>query len=339
MRQGVTWLDKTLICQWCGVSGSPDDFELDEQNGEGFWCPDCDGFTYHDETKNHLRRILLILEQKDGGKADPVPKTGFKKRLSPLRYPGGKSKLIDYLATQFRKESLKTFVEVFAGGASVGLSLLDAGLTERLVINDTDPGIYAFWHAVVHNPEHLLKRLFGPAPNRAEFRSCQAMLDEPKYWSQDNLAWATLVCNRLGYSGITKARAMGGKQGTDAQLLSRWNAQALQERIRHIHSMRSRIEVSCVDAVDLLENSAYWDERSTCFIDPPYVAKGKDLYRRWYEEEDHKQLAMVIQMLYQGMPGADIVITYDDCPLIREIYPYAEVAVVPRNYSIWQASA
>ena len=132
---------------------------------------------------------------------------------------------------------------------------------------------------------------------------------------------------------------MGGKQGTDAQLLSRWNAQALQERIRHIHSMRSRIEVSCVDAVDLLENSAYWDERSTCFIDPPYVAKGKDLYRCWYEEEDHEQLAMVIQMLYQGMPGADIVITYDDCPLIREIYPYAEVAVVPRNYSIWQASA
>ncbi len=106
-------MEETLTCQWCGATGSLDDFELDEHNGEGFWCPDCDGFTYYDKTRNHLRRILLILEQKDGGKADPVPKTPLKKRLSPLRYPGGKSKLIDYLAAQFRKESLKTFVEVF----------------------------------------------------------------------------------------------------------------------------------------------------------------------------------------------------------------------------------
>ena len=189
-------MEKTLTCQWCGASGGPDDFELDEHNGEGFWCPDCDGFTYYDEARNRLRRILLILEQKDGGKADPVPKTALKKRLSPLRYPGGKSKLIDYLAAQFRKESLKTFVEVFAGGASVGLSLLDAGLTERLVINDTDPGVYAFWDSVVHHPEKLLKRLSGSEPNRAEFRSCQQILDSPKGWSQDDLAWATLVCNR-----------------------------------------------------------------------------------------------------------------------------------------------
>lgn len=329
-------MEKTLTCQWCGETGGPDDFELDEQNGEGFWCPDCDGFTYYDEARNRLRRILLILEQKDGGKADPVPKTGLKKRLSPLRYPGGKSKLIDYLANQFRKESLTTFVEVFAGGASVGLSLLDAGLTEHLVINDTDPGVYAFWHAVVHNPERLLKRLSGPAPNRAEFLSCQQILDSSKGWSKDDLAWATLVCNRLGYSGITKACAMGGKTGAPEQLLSRWNSDVLQQRIRHIHTLSNKIEVSCVDAIDLLENSAYWDEQSTCFIDPPYVAKGKDLYRRWYEEDDHEQLALIIQMLYQGMPGADIVITYDDCPLIRDIYPFADVAVVPRNYSIRQ---
>ena len=64
------------------------------------------------------------------------------------------------------------------------------------------------------------------------------------------------------------------------------------------------------------------------------MAKGKDLYRRWYEEDDHEQLAFIIQSLYQGIPGADIVITYDDCALIREIYPYAEVVTVSRQYSI-----
>lgn len=198
-------MEETLTCQWCGATGSLDDFELDEHNGEGFWCPDCDGFTYYDKTRNHLRRILLILEQKDGGKADPVPKTPLKKRLSPLRYPGGKSKLIDYLAAQFRKESLKTFVEVFAGGASVGLSLLDAGLTEHLVINDTDPGIYAFWVSVVYHPEKLLKRLSGPDPNRAEFRSCQQILDSPKGWSQDDPG--------VGHAGVQPAWLLRNYQG------------------------------------------------------------------------------------------------------------------------------
>lgn len=327
-------MKERLTCQWCGESGSLEDFELDEQNHEGFWCPNCDGFSYFDETRNHLRRILLILEQKDGSQSDLIPKTKLKKRLSPLRYPGGKSKLIDYLATQFRKESLTTFVEVFAGGASVGLALLDAGLTQHLVINDTDPGVFALWNLVVNNPDPLLKRLSDTTPNRAMFQSCQHMLDEPSYWGQADLAWATLVCNRLGYSGITKARAMGGKQGTAAQLLSRWNAETLQSRIRYIHSMADRIEVTCIDAIELLEHSAYWDEQATCFIDPPYVAKGKDLYRRWYEEDDHEQLAFIIQSLYQGIPGADIVITYDDCALIREIYPYAEVVTVSRQYSI-----
>ena len=52
-----------LTCQWCGEHGPAEEFDLDEQNHEGLWCPSCDGFTYYDDSKNHLRRILLILEQ------------------------------------------------------------------------------------------------------------------------------------------------------------------------------------------------------------------------------------------------------------------------------------
>ena len=49
-----------------------------------------------EEQKAH--RILLLLEQ-GGGCREPGTKasTGLRKRLSPLRYPGGKSKLIDFI--------------------------------------------------------------------------------------------------------------------------------------------------------------------------------------------------------------------------------------------------
>lgn len=325
---------RTLRCQWCGLEGPPDDFELDEANGDGFWCPDCDGHSYYDDARNHLRRILLILE--NGGEQAPhiSPNHRLRKRLSPFRYPGGKSKLIDYLATRFRESQMTTFIEAFAGGASVGLSLLDAGLAQHLVLNDTDAGVYAFWAQVISDPAPLLKRLDGRLPNRNDYQTAKAMLDEPKYWDRAQLAWAQLLVNRLSYSGISKACALGGREGGDDKLLARWNPAELRQRIEHIHAMAGQIEVSCIDAVELIEHSAYWDERSTLFIDPPYVKQGKALYREYYDEEDHRQLAWLIESLYQGMPGADIVITYDDCEFIRELYHYAEVITIGRNYSI-----
>lgn len=323
----------TLRCQWCGLEGPPDDFELDTVHNDGFWCPDCDGHTYFDDRRNKQRRVLLILEDKDAP-APEAKRTKLRKRLSPFRYPGGKSKVIDFLAERFQAERLDTFVEAFAGGASVGLSLLDAGLTKRLVLCDTDPGVYAFWSQIVDDPSPILRRLETVTPNHAIFASAKAVLDEPKYWPRYELAWSQLVVNRLAFSGISKANELGGRNGSDKQLLARWNPKALKERIERIHEMADAIEVSNANAYDLIEQSAYWDEHSTLFIDPPYVAQGKALYRKYFDEDDHRDLAWLLESLYTGMPGADIVITYDDCELVRELYGFAEVVTIGRKYSI-----
>lgn len=326
--------ERRLRCQWCGMEGPPDDFELDTANGDGFWCPNCDGHTYYDEERNNLRRILLILEKKNAPAPWVQPNASLKKRMSPLRYPGGKSKLIDYLAERFRKEQMETFVEAFAGGASVGLAMLEAGLSQKLVLNDTDSGVYAFWAQIVADPAPLLKRLNGSLPTHVAYQTAKGVLDEPKYWSQAEIAWSQLLVNRLSFSGISKACAMGGKNGGAEAFLARWNPKELRRRIERIHSMANRIEVSCLNAEDLIAASAYWSDRTTLFVDPPYVQEGKKLYRRYFDEEDHRQLAWLIESLYQGMPGADIIITYDDCELIRSIYHYAEVITIGRNYSI-----
>lgn len=39
--------NKRYTCRWCGfTSTNIDDFELDFKNNQGFWCGDCDGFTF-----------------------------------------------------------------------------------------------------------------------------------------------------------------------------------------------------------------------------------------------------------------------------------------------------
>ena len=335
----TTESNRTLTCQWCGFTGPEDEFELDMQNKDGFWCPDCDGHTFFDAEKNKQRRILLLLEQ-DGAEADAAQVSGtvstckFSKRMSPFRYPGAKSRIIELIAGEMQDGHKDTFVEAFAGGGSVGLALLDAGFIKRLVLNDTDTGVYSFWLTVLNDPEYLLKKICEPAPlNAAVFQSCQFMLQNPKGVSTAELAWAQLVCNRLSFSGIVKAGMLGGKNGGHEANLARWNPEDLAKRIEKIYSMREHITVLNVDATHLIEQSAYWEPNTTLFIDPPYVKAGKQLYLRYFEDEDHLQLAWMISSLYQGMPGADIIITYDDCPLIRDAYPWADVRVLPRKFT------
>jgi DNA adenine methylase len=324
----------TLTCHWCGITGSASDFDI-HPSPSGFWCPECEGFTYMDEAERVKHRFLLLLEDK--GDADvqrlspAIPK--LKKRLSPLRYPGGKSKLIDYLYSRLSREQLDTFIEVFAGGASLGLALLDAGSIKSLVLNDKDPGVYALWKTILECPQELTDRLQSIVPTHRDLSDAKNLLALNEA-STPELAWAFLLANRLSFSGIVKGNPLGGKNGSQDALTTRWNPEALAERITHIHSMRDRIELRNMDACEFLETEGYWYSKATIFVDPPYWVKGKALYTHYYEEKDHMELAELLQNMYMSFPEPDIIVTYDNHPRIREMYPLAKQEAIQRRYSI-----
>jgi DNA adenine methylase len=123
-------------------------------------------------------------------------------------------------------------------------------------------------------------------------------------------AWSSLLVNRLAYSGVSKANPLGGRKGNKETLLSQWNPTELIARIEKIHSMSDRIEVTQENAFELIEES-YWQDDVTIFLDPPYVVKGKDLYHCYYTENNNRELSQLLNTLYFGFPGADILMTYD----------------------------
>ena len=65
---------------------------------------------------------------------------------SPLRYPGGKSKLSAYVLETIKLNHLLggTYVEPFAGGAAIAWYLLLEGHVNKIYINDLNPSIHAF---------------------------------------------------------------------------------------------------------------------------------------------------------------------------------------------------
>ena len=68
------------------------------------------------------------------------------KSLSPLRYPGGKSKIYEKVKNLIVTNGYqgRTYVEPFAGGFGIGIGLLCEDVVKAAILNDYDSHIYHF---------------------------------------------------------------------------------------------------------------------------------------------------------------------------------------------------
>lgn len=315
-------------CKFCGS-----DYYDDLDGEQGFWCADCDSYNYFDE-QNETRRFTLILESRspiDNARASV--KVKLNKRLSPLRYPGGKSKIADYLYHRLNLAKAKVLVSPYSGGGSVELALLHAGVIDYLILNDFDYGVYALFETIRSDPEALIERIENIKLTHADYFKAQAVvLSGYEGCNLLEAAWSMLLNNRLAFSGIYNAKPLGGKEGETDKLLSRWIPDALVKRIEIIHSLREKFEIRNVDACELIEE-AYWMPETTILIDPPYYKQGKRLYRCFYKEQDHVNLNVLLESLYTGFPGADILLCYDDEEFIERLYWFPQVEKISRAFS------
>lgn len=80
---------------------------------------------------------------------------------NPLRYPGAKSKLYDYIYKLLVVENKIgcTFYEPFAGSAAVSLLLLENKAISKAVINELDPLLYNFWLSVFNYTDELIQMI------------------------------------------------------------------------------------------------------------------------------------------------------------------------------------
>ena len=134
---------------------------------------------------------------------------------SPLRYPGGKSKLTAYILETIKLNFLEggTYIEPFAGGAAIAWYLLINGHVNKVYINDLNPSIYAFWHCVLNDTDNLCKLISETAVTIEEWK----IQKDIQLAGNTNLlhrGFSTFFLNRTNRSGIINAGVIGGLDQT-----------------------------------------------------------------------------------------------------------------------------
>lgn len=136
------------------------------------------------------------------------------KVYSPLRYPGGKSRIFPFVSHLIEENDMKgiTYAEPYAGGAGLALMLLIEGWVNHIYINDLDRSIYSFWKVLLTRTEDLCDWLFSvevTMENWSKYKDIQRNIDSV---DEFELAKSTLFLNRTNISGVIKGGPIGGKE-------------------------------------------------------------------------------------------------------------------------------
>lgn len=242
--------------------------------------------------------------------------------VSPLRYPGGKAKLAPYFKALVRSNKLLdgTYVEPFAGGAGVGLCLLLHGYVDRIILNDLSRPVYAFWRALLDEPDRFQEQILKTNLTTDEWLNQRRIFQEAGDQISFEIGFATFYLNRTNHSGVLNAGMIGGHAQKSAYGLdARFNRHELAARVRRIARSRSKITVLNMDAAELIAEIKHLTEGTPAllYIDPPYFRKGRDLYYDFYQPEDHVSLRDAVVKLDDDVRW---VVSYDNEPEIVELY-------------------
>lgn len=251
--------------------------------------------------------------------------------FSPLRYPGGKSALYPIIKEIIEHNDLTncSYAEPYAGGAGLALKLLFNKDVSEIYINDSDPVIAAFWFSIINETENFIKLMEKAEMSIKEWKKQKDILLNHEKYSTLEKGFSAFYLNRTNRSGIiAKAGVIGGvEQNGNYKMDCRFPRIKLIQRIEKIASYKSSIHISSQDAKDFMQAL---DLKKDIFfyIDPPYFKKGNQLYKNFYNAEDHQYVRDVISSL-----SSPWFLTYDNVDEIKSLYkdfPQKELSI---NYS------
>lgn len=237
---------------------------------------------------------------------------------SPLRYPGGKNCIFDFVSKFFYENNLigTSYAEPYAGGAGLALRLLFDEYVNKIYINDLDKSIYTFWKVVLNDNIRFCDWISDVDINVDTWLHHKKNQNQSEKIDDFELAKSTFFLNRTNISGVIKGGIIGGQdQKGKYKIDARFNKDDLIRRIERITNFKNRIQLSNLDGITFINKMNSKLEDIFIYLDPPYVQKGADLYMNFYSQEDHQRLSKKVHKMKKKW-----LVSYDNNDFILNLY-------------------
>jgi DNA adenine methylase len=237
---------------------------------------------------------------------------------SPLRYPGGKNAIFNFMVALLKENDLfgRAYAEPYAGGAGLALRLLFNGYVSKVYINDLDRSIYAFWHTVLYDSNKFCDWIGKVQISTANWLYFKEVQKQRLSADLFELAQSTFFLNRTNVSGVLTGGIIGGlNQSGNYKIDARFNKVDLIARMQEISKQKEKISVTNLDGLQFIDRLEGEEQNAFVYLDPPYYLKGAKLYMNFYKKVDHERLARRIRQMRQ-----DWVVSYDNHQSILNLY-------------------
>jgi DNA adenine methylase len=248
-----------------------------------------------------------------------------KKKVFFLRYPGGKSRMLDFLIPQLTPplHTAKRFVEPFAGGGAVFFALCP----KRALLSDINPELIDLYGGIRRYPIEVWNIFQGFPPTKDAYYKIRD-------WKHDELdlqtrTARTLYLNRTCFKGMWRHNGNGefnvgyGGQGR------RWVIS--EETLVWISKRLRRTSLKCSDFEEVIDAC---EEDDFIFLDPPYRPGALEMIHDHYRYgkfsfEDHKRLAATLKKA--SARGVLWAMTTSSHPDIAQLYRRHHIVPIPRG--------
>lgn len=234
--------------------------------------------------------------------------------VSPIRYPGGKSLAVGHII-ELLPDDVKRVVSPFFGGGSVEIAM-SKYLDLEVIGFDIFDILCNYWKFQIEQPKLLYEELKKLKPNKEEFERIRKILN--KVWKKEIILDPLTLAVYFVYN-FNLSYGPGFMGWSSDIYLKEDRYKKMIEKIRDFEP--KNLKVSQADFRDVLKKYP----NDFMYLDPPYyIGPDSKMFKGIYPMRN-------IPVYHNGFPHeilrdllkehkGGFILSYNDCPTIREYY-------------------
>ena len=250
--------------------------------------------------------------------------------LSPIRYAGGKTLAVGHVI-ELLPNNIKRVVSPFFGGGSIEIAM-SKYLDLEVIGFDIFDLLCNYWKFQIEQPEILYEELKKLKPNKEEFEKIRKILN--KVWKKELILDPLTLAVYFVYN-FNLSYGPGFMGWSSKIYLKEDRYKKMIEKIRNFNPKNLKVE--CADFQDVLKKYP----NDFMYLDPPYyIGPDSKMFKGIYPMRN-------IPVHHNGFPHeilrdllkkhkGGFILSYNDCPTIREYYKEYQQSFPTWQYTMGQ---